>query len=280
MRANDKIVNLHGKFVRFQEYLTVRQFTMKQFFVFIFIVLCNMPAALSQPADTLWNRANQSYQNGNYEESSALYEQILNESGESSSLYFNLGNAYLKQNMTGKARLNYERALRLDPENPDVIYNINFAKSMQMDKIEEVKEVFLSLWFNNVANVLSMTGWTIAFIGLLSLCLILLLLYFFTRSLRIRKLSFISACFVLLLVAVSFVFGNKRKYNQIKEDEAVIFAPVVTVKSSPNTSGADLFIIHEGLKVKVLDTEGNWIRIMLSDGKSQGWAPKESMEII
>ena len=88
---------------------------MKHFIVFIFTVLCNMPAAISQPADTLWSRANQSYQNGNYEEASAVYEQILKDSGESASLYFNLGNAYLKQNMTGKARLNYERALRLDP---------------------------------------------------------------------------------------------------------------------------------------------------------------------
>ena len=245
----------------------------------IFSLLCGAATA-AESADSLWNRANASYSEANYEEAGKLYEQILAESGESADLYFNLGNAYLKQNMIGQARLNYERALRLDPENPDIVYNIDYAKSMQLDKIDEIKEMFLTTWFNDAANLASASSWSAFFFCLLGVCLALLLVYFFTHSDRMRKLSFIAACFVLLLVAASFVLGNRRRHNQLKNDEAVIFAPVVTVKSAPSTSGADLFIVHEGLKVKVLDTQSDWMRIMLGDGKSQGWVPKNAAEVI
>ncbi|MDR2563017.1 MAG: tetratricopeptide repeat protein [Prevotellaceae bacterium] len=252
---------------------------MRRTIVFIFSLLYGA-AAFAEPADSLWNRANRSYSEANYVEASALYEQILSESGESAELYFNLGNAYLKQNMIGQARLNYERALRLAPENEDILYNINFAKSLQMDKIDEVQEMFLTRWFNDAASLTSASGWSAVFFTLLALCLILLLVYFFTRGDRLRKLSFILACFALLLVAASFVLGNRRRHNQLKNDEAVIFAPAVTVKSSPNSSGSDLFIVHEGLKVKVLDNQEEWIRIILGDGKSQGWVPKSAAEVI
>lgn len=232
------------------------------------------------PADTLWNQANQRYTEGKFEEASKLYEQILAGGQESADLYFNLGNAYFKQSLTGPARLNYERALRLDPENEDILHNLQFAKAMQLDKIDEVQEMFLSVWFDKLLNTFTSDGWAALFIGLFVLFLVFLLTYLFTNRYGLRKISFLSTTLLLLLLLVSFVFGNRQRSKQIDNSHAIIVAPVVTVKGSPDASGADLFIIHEGLKVKVIGEQGAWRRIVLTDGQSQGWAPKESMVVI
>lgn len=232
------------------------------------------------PTDTLWNQANQRYAEGHYQEASKLYEQILATAQESADVYFNLGNAYFKQSLTGPARLNYERALRLDPENEDIQHNLQFAKSMQLDKIDEVQEMFLSVWFDKLLNTFTSNGWAILFIGLFMCLLSLTLIYLFTNNYRLRKISFLSGVFVILLLFLSFVFGSRQRSKQIDNSHAIIFAPVVTVKSSPDTSGADLFIVHEGLKVKVIEKQGSWQRIMLGDGKSQGWIPMESLVVI
>jgi SH3-like domain-containing protein len=61
--------------------------------------------------------------------------------------------------------------------------------------------------------------------------------------------------------------------------KAVIFNPLVNGKSSPDSSGTDLFVLHEGTKVSVGEKVGEWYEIRLSDG-NKGWIPVNSLEII
>lgn len=237
-------------------------------------------SSAATPVDSLWSRAGNNYSEGNYSEAAKLYEQILNENGESADLYFNLGNAYFKQNLLGQARLNYERALRLDPSNVDVRHNLEFAEAMQTDKIDEVKEVFLTSWMNSAATIFSTNTWTIVFFVFIAAALALLYFFIFAQSSRTGKLSFVGLCLFFLMGASSLYLGYRQRAQMLNRMEAIIYSPEVTVKSTPNNSGADLFIIHEGLKVKIIEKQGNYYRIMLNDGKSQGWIPRESAEII
>jgi tetratricopeptide (TPR) repeat protein len=232
------------------------------------------------PADTLWKNANNHYSAGNYRESAQLYEQILNEHGESALIYFNLGNAYFKQNMQGPARLNYERALRLDPTNADILYNLDFVKALQPDKIDEIKDMFITTWLNDVTNIFSESLWSIVFLMFAILFLLLLAFFIFSRSSKIRKLAFAGVCLCFVLSSASFYLGSRQRKQTLNRSEAIIYSPEITVKSTPNDSGSDLFIIHEGLKVQIIEKQGNYYRIMLGDRKSQGWIPRESAEII
>jgi tetratricopeptide (TPR) repeat protein len=246
----------------------------------VFLISITSLIAGDIPADTLWNSANNHYSIGNYKEASQLYEQILNENGESAEIYFNLGNACFKQNLLGAAHLNYERARRLDPTNPDILHNLDFVKAMQIDKIDEVQEIFITTWLDDVTNIVSGNTWSIVFFTLLIVSLLLLSFFIFSQTSRIRKLSFAGFCLFMFLSATSFYLGYRQRNQALNRSEAIIYSSEVVVKSTPNNSGSDLFIIHEGLKVRIIDKQGNYYRIILDDGKSQGWIPRETAEII
>ncbi|MDR2467055.1 MAG: tetratricopeptide repeat protein [Prevotellaceae bacterium] len=236
--------------------------------------------AASESADSIWTKANDAYSKGEYSEAAQAYERILSEAGESAELYYNLGNAYFKQNLIGQARLNYERAHRLDPGDPDIRHNLDFVEAVQTDKIDEVKDLFFTELFNDVGGMLSSSGWTTLFFVLTAFGLLLLYFFVFSKSLRTRKLTFAGFALLVLLGGASFFFGYRQRAGILNRSEAVIYAAEVTVKSTPGDSGADLFIIHEGLKVRVIEKQGNYYRIILNDGKSQGWIPRESAGII
>jgi tetratricopeptide (TPR) repeat protein len=232
------------------------------------------------PADTLWNKANNYYSVGIYQEAAQLYEQILNENGESAEIYFNLGNACFKQNLLAAAHLNYERARRLDPTSPDILHNLDFVKAMQIDKIDEVQDIFITTWLDNVMNIFTGNIWAIVFFTLIILSLLFLSFFIFSQTSRIKKLSFTGFCLFTLLSITSFYLGHRQRNQILNRSEAIIYSSEVVVKSTPNNSGSDLFIIHEGLKVRIIDKQSNYYRIILRDGKSQGWIPRESAEII
>ncbi|MDR1339876.1 MAG: hypothetical protein LBK58_07490 [Prevotellaceae bacterium] len=232
------------------------------------------------PADTLWNSANSNYSTGNYREAAQLYEQILNEKGESAEIYFNLGNACFKQNLLGPAHLNYERARRLDPTNPDILHNLDFVKAMQIDKIDEIQDMFITSWLDNLMNIFRTGVWATVFYTFIILSLLLLSVFIFSQASRARKLSFTGFCLCILLGGASFYLGYRQRTQALNRSEAIIYSSEIVVKSTPNNSGPDLFIIHEGLKVRIIDRQGNYYRIILNDGKSQGWIPRESAEII
>jgi tetratricopeptide (TPR) repeat protein len=248
--------------------------------VSVFLISITLSIAGNVPADTLWDNANNHYSVGNYSEAALLYEQILNENGESAEIYFNLGNACFKQNLLGAAHLNYERARRLDPANSDILHNLDFVKAMQIDKIDVVQEIFITTWLDDVMNVFSGNTWAIVFFTLFIMSLLLLSVFIFSQTARTRKLSFAVFCILIFLSVASFYFGYRQRNQALNRSEAIIYASEVIVKSTPNNSGSDLFIIHEGLKVRIIDKQGNYYRIILDDGKSQGWIPRESAEII
>jgi hypothetical protein len=248
--------------------------------VVVFLISATTVIAGDIPTDTLWNNANNHYSLGNYKEAAQLYEQILNENGESAEIYFNLGNACFKQNLLGAAHLNYERARRLDPTNPDILHNLDYVKAMQIDKIDEVQDVFITTWLDDVMNIFSGNIWAIVFFTLLILSLLLLSFFIFSQTGNIIKMSFAGFCFLFFFFVTSFYLGYRQRNQALNRSEAIIYASEVVVKSTPNDSGSDLFIIHEGLKVRIIDKQSNYYRIILDDGKSQGWIPRESAEII
>ena len=82
-----------------------------------------------------------------------LYEGLLKTHGESAEIYYNLGNAYYKENKIAPAILNYEQALLLDPGDGDIRFNLQLARQKSVDKIEPVGDFFLHRWFDKVQNM-------------------------------------------------------------------------------------------------------------------------------
>ncbi|MCD7926420.1 MAG: tetratricopeptide repeat protein [Bacteroides sp.] len=209
-----------------------------------------------------------------------LYESILKNDGESSDIYYNLGNSYYKMNNIAKAVLNYERALLLNPGNGDIRFNLELARSKTVDKVTPPSEMFFVTWTQSLINTMSEKAWARTGIIAFILTILTLSLFIFGKRIIIKKVGFIAAICFFLITILANVFASEQKAELINHDNAIIMAPSVTVKSTPNQSGTDLFILHEGRKVMIKDnTMKEWKEIRLEDG-NVGWVPTSVIEII
>ena len=245
----------------------------------LFSLLTMGNTAYAQTPEESWIQANELYAAGNFAEAEQLYKTIENSGYVSADLYYNLGNACFKQQLWGKAILYYERALRLRPEDKDIEHNLEMANAMIVDKIEAIPEFFLTTWIRNIHSVVGADVWAWCSIGFFAVCLLLALLFFFARSVALRKFSFFIAILALLCCGCCALFAHYQKQELHDQSKAIVMSAVVTVKSSPDNNGKDLFILHEGSKVTLLESLGQWQRIRLTDGR-QGWLMGRMLETI
>ena len=253
---------------------------MNRKYILLFFVFCGVALPLhAQPIDTLWMQAGDTYMQARYQEAYDLYKAIYNSGLESSELYYNIGNCAYKCQNYAQAILWYERAQLLDPKNADIAYNLEMANRFCLDKITPLPHFFLHSWLRTIRDTFPADGWAWGTLLLFALSCLLLLTFFFGRSRMGRRWAFYGSLFVLLLAVGAFSFGWSQKQQVSHRNHAVVFAPVVSVKSAPDRQGKDLFIIHEGTKVHILEQMGAWGRIELADGR-QGWMEMEMAERI
>ena len=230
--------------------------------------------------DSLWTAGVQAYTDGKFSDASAAWTSIEESGQKSAKLYYNLGNAWFKQGNYPKAILNYERALRLDPSYSDARYNLEFTSNFVQDKIEPVPEFLLKSVARKVCYVMGSNAWAVIFLVLLAAALVMGLLFLLGSSVGKRRAGFYCGIVLLLLSAGALSFSIWQKSDSVKTDTAIVMSPVSSVKSSPSSgSSKDLFVIHEGTKVTILDEVGSWKNIALADGR-QGWITSNELEVI
>ncbi len=222
------------------------------------------------------SKANQAYKAGFYDNASALYEKVISEGLASADLYYNLGNAYFKAGNFPSAILNYERALKLDPSNEDIAYNLKVANNQIIDKIDQLPRLFYMKWWDSLRQLFSPDGWSYLTITLFSLFFILLTAFLLSSSIKVRRILLPVSFVFLILTGLSFILSYQTYKNVKEHKEAIVFAPVLPVKSSPEDSGIDLFVIHEGLKVQIMDELTGWKEIKITNG-SKGWVKAETI---
>ena len=247
------------------------------------LLLVGLPfAAQAQSAypDSLWNAGVQAYTAGDYAQALQDWEGVRAAGLMSRELYYNQGNAYFKTGEIAPAILWYERALRLDPSDADVRYNLDFARSQTQDKIDEVPEIFFEQWGHALCYLLPSNTWAVVAVVFFGLTVALVLLFLLGRTAGQRRLGFFSAIACFLMAFLGWDFAQWQKTEAERQDMAIVMRPVSSVKSSPSADSAkDLFILHEGTRVKVLDNVSGFSNIELADGR-QGWIPAGEIEII
>lgn len=244
-----------------------------------FFLLIQFFALAAFAQDATIKEAEAAYTKEDYGKAIELYEGLLKSHGESSEIYYNLGNAYYKENKIAPAILNYERALLLDPGDGDIRFNLQLARQKSVDKIEPVDDFFLHRWFDTVQNMGAADSWAQAGIVCFILFIGCLILFFFSKWIYLKKIGFYLGILFLVMVIFSNIFASNQKSELMDRKGAIVFAPTVTVKSSPDASGTDLFILHEGTKVSIKSKLGDWSEIEMVDG-NVGWMPSKEIEII
>jgi tetratricopeptide (TPR) repeat protein len=240
----------------------------------IFLLFINIGMA-QQQAEI--DKANKAYMAGFYENAITIYENILKEQVASPELYYNLGNAYFKTNDLPSAILNYERALKYNPGGEDILFNLSVANSKIVDKIDVLPELFYIRWWKGIKLWFSPDGWSIVLVALFSVLFVLAALFLLSRSATSRKIIFAGGLFLFMAFVLSGIIAWQTWNESRQHNTAIVFAPTLAVKSSPDDSSIDLFVIHEGLKVKILDEIGDWNEIRISNG-SKGWVKSETLK--
>lgn len=229
--------------------------------------------------DTLLKIGNNAYNQGLYDSALTVYHQVEKQNLESTQLYYNMGNAYFKKNDLPSAILYFEKAKKLAPDDEDIDYNLRIANSMIVDKIERVPELFYKKWWNYFYNFFDADTWTIISIVSWFILIFFVGLFIVSRSRKNRKLAFYFGVLFLLASIATFGFSSQKYYYGKEHQEAIIFTPTITVKSSPTYNAVDLFVVHEGTKIYILDQVQDWIKIRIPDG-SIGWLPSDSVKKI
>jgi tetratricopeptide (TPR) repeat protein len=216
---------------------------------------------------------------GSYKEALQSWTEIYNTGYRSANLDYNIGNAYFKLNNIPSAILFYERAYLLKPVDENINYNLQIARTLIVDRFQEIPEVFFVRWYNIVSLILSTNSWAKISITTFIIFLLSLSLYIYSSKYRHKVIGFwLGISFIIIsLTTLAFTIRNKSLvYNSHK---AIISSEQISGKSSPDKSGNDLFILHEGTKITVEDEVGEWTEIRLSDG-NKGWIPANSIMII
>ncbi len=226
--------------------------------------------------EQLFEEANTAYQQGNYKKAVNDYQEIIDNGEYSAELYYNLANAHYKLNHVAPSIYYYEKALQLKPGDNDIRNNIEFARNMAIDDIQEVEQTGMSDRVNSVIATFTYHHWAWIAIGFSVLFVILFLFYYFSRRPVAKRILFGGAAFALLLCLISVFFAfQQRSYIQNNEF-AIIFSEEAEVRNEPNLRGEANFELHEGTKAKVLEDYQQWSRIELANG-AQGWVKSENI---
>lgn len=229
--------------------------------------------------EEIFQQANEAYMSKKYAEAIVLYEKIANGGNEGAMLYYNLGNAYYKNGKLGQSILWYERALRLAPQNKDIQHNLAFVNQKLIDKIDPIPTLLVVQWWRTTSQLLSVRGWAIATIVASFMLIFSVILFLVLKKRWMRSLALTMTFLSFFLLFFSSFFAIKEKNRIEKNPDAIIMSHVIHVKSTPDNTSGDLFVIHEGLKVQITDKINEWVEIQIPNGE-KGWIPLSSIEII
>lgn len=233
----------------------------------------------SQSPEELFQKANGQYKLEQYESAIKTYSQIDSLGLTSSELYYNIGNCYYKLNKVAHSIYNYEKALLIDPLNSDARNNLIFARRLTIDNIEELPKSLLQKIDESFVKKLSYDGWAIVSVSLSILGCTMFLLFYFAFSSGRKRFFFVTSMLSFLFLIATSIFAYKEYSYTQSNVEAIIFAEQTEIKNAPTFNSEKVFTLHEGTKVKVLDTVDNWKKIKIADGKI-GWIIGSELKIL
>ena len=229
--------------------------------------------------EALFNRATETYNNGEYQKAIDYYSEILDNGEHSAELYFNLGNAHYKLNQIAPSIYNYEKALLLSPNDKEIKNNLSYARNMTLDAIEVMPETGLSKIYKAVTGIMTFDQWSYTAVIFMFLFVLLYIAFYYFKYATKKRIAFISSIASLFISVMAVVFAFVQYNDFTADQQAIVFDSEVQIKAEPNKRSEAIFVLHEGTKVNVLDELNEWKKIKIVDGKT-GWVTSESIKLL
>lgn len=259
--------------------LLKKRMSMKKLFLITVLFFAAFTSFAAENADTLTLRAEEYYTQKQYDSALTLYMQVIDHDLHSADLYYNIGNTYFRLNDLARSILWYERALLENPQHYDARVNLEFVNARQIDTVEELSTGIMAQLFQKVYGIFSYNTWAVLSLAFLLVFLLAIAGFLFAQTVRLKKVSFAVGFFALVVAVLSFTCSAAQKNNVDQNNDAIILEPTIDIKNEPNNQASNLVTVHEGLKVQLLKTYGEWANVRLLDGK-EGWVKKNTVEKI
>lgn len=258
---------------------------MKHFAIVLFLLITSFAgyaADLAVQADSAYNREA-------YTDAIRLYNESIIEDGVSSTVFYNLGNAYYRDNQLGKAVISYERALALDPSNSDARINLDFVRT----RIEDAPEDDSSFLYNlhkDICSLMSPDAWAWMALTLFVIMLATGALYIFSSQIGRRKIGFFGGIVVFFIFIYVVIIAWQTAGEYGRQDRAVVIVPTTNLTTAPRSSRGEkekVVPIHEGTVVTILDSlstpddpnVGKWYDVKINNS-SRAWLNAADVEHI
>ncbi|WP_299121764.1 tetratricopeptide repeat protein [uncultured Winogradskyella sp.] len=245
----------------------------------VIILFCCFSFFVFPQNDKTFGQANALYNEGKYAEAIDKYESILESDVHSAELYYNLGNANYKLNNIAPSIYYFEKALQLNPYDKDIENNLSFAQQMTIDAIDKVPQVGFSRIINNIVNTFKTDTWAKIAIGGVIIFVLLFLMYHFSYATSQKRIAFVISVLSLLIACFSAAMAFQKESLDKKDNPAIVFVQESKVKAEANQTSEEVFRLHEGTKVQVLETYEDWNKIELSDN-STGWISSKDIKLL
>jgi hypothetical protein len=255
---------------------------MRNCFLILLCILssCFAVSAANNPtAEQQYEKASKLYKSGNYAEASMQYQNLVNDGKKSTALFFNLGNCYYKTGDYAKAILNYERAKKIAPADEDIEYNLKLANAKASDKIDPIPQLFYEKWWSIFITTFSPTEWSAFAIITLWIAAGIFLIYLFAKTVEKKKKSFYAATIIFGLSLCLFIVARSANRLIYNYSFAIIMDSSAYAKSAPDAKGTNLFLLHNGTKVEIVEEQEGWKKIKIANGNN-GWMSNEALENI
>jgi hypothetical protein len=253
------------------------------FFTGAILLLSGVSIAIAQggvtPTEAMVE-GNERYEARKFAEAAEIYQTIADAGVSDSSLYFNLGNAYLKSGDLGWAILNYRRAAYLDPRDDDINTNLAIARLQTLDRLDDTDGAGMGNLVQRAEEWLTLTE--AAVLALFLWLVVSTLLTVAILSRRLRRYALWGAGIFGVFLIIGLLSMTNRVYREHSSPAAVIVAPAVDATSGPGDADQYVveFTLHAGAEVRVLDTRPGWRRVALPGNNFQGWLPVDTIELV
>ncbi len=224
-------------------------------------------------------KAEQAFDGKKYQEAAEIYEGLVNDGWKSSELYFNTGNAFYKLNKLGKAIYYYELARTMNPNDEDIKINLSIANGKTIDKIETRENFFINAVKTNLLQSFSTAQWAWLTVILLCITLVAFFFFFVVERIVLKKLTLGIALVGIIAFGITYLFGYSAANAKNNNKFAIIILQEVSIQNEPNPSGVVKFKLHEGTKVRLIRSNGDWSLVALDNG-NEGWVPVKSIGVI
>lgn len=230
-------------------------------------------------SNELLQKAEKAYDTKNYKEAITNYEKLVSDGYKSYQLFFNLGNAYYRNNELGKAIYYYELARKVNPNDEDVRINLGIASAKTIDKIDSKENFFISAVKTNLLSSFTTNTWAWFTIIALVVACVLFFIFINSTTLVIKRFSFLFACLLVITFFVTYFLGFSALKSKVENKFAIITVKEVKIMNEPTLTANSKFSLHEGTKIRVVENNGSWLLIKLDNG-NEGWLKVSEVGII